>query len=107
MVPMCRHCSKAKVNRPRGLCWCCYYEPGVKEQYPSTSKYARRGEGNFNGTAPLPEPTSAAPGTPEKLAVMEDRAKRKLSLWHPSDAKFEGDPEPVIALLRERSALAS
>ena len=49
MIATCRHCSKSKVNRPRGLCWSCYYTPGVKELYPSTSKYARRGVGNFTG----------------------------------------------------------
>ena len=54
MIAVCRHCSKSKVNRPRGLCWSCYYTPGVKELYPSTSKYARRGVGNFTGNAPLP-----------------------------------------------------
>ena len=53
MIPICKHCEKSKVNRPRGLCWSCYYTPGVKEQYPSTSKYARRGVGNFSGNAPL------------------------------------------------------
>ena len=42
--PLCRHCSQPKVNRPRGLCWSCYYTPGVKELYPPTSKYAPTGE---------------------------------------------------------------
>lgn len=36
----CRHCGGDKVNRPRGLCWSCYYTPGVKALYPSTSKHA-------------------------------------------------------------------
>lgn len=96
MNPICRHCTKSKVNRPRGLCWSCYYTPGVKEQYPSTSKYARRGVGNFTGSAPLPaSPTTAAPGTPEKLAVLEQRAKLKQAIFHPADARFEGDPRPL------------
>src|SRR5947209_17983221 len=85
MIAVCRHCSKCKVNRPRGLCWSCYYTPGVKELYPSTSKYARRGVGNFTGNAPLPTPTTAAPGSPEKLAVLEHRAKSKQALFHPAD----------------------
>ena len=59
MIPVCKHCQKSKVNRPRGLCWTCYYTPGLKDQDPSTSTYARRGLGNFNGNAPLPEPTTA------------------------------------------------
>ena len=98
MIPICKHCRTNKVNRPRGLCWSCYYTPGVKDQHPSTSKYARRGVGNFNGNAPVaPVPTSAAPGTVEKLEVMAMRAKLKQALWHPLDAQFAGDPTPLTA----------
>lgn len=32
-------------------------------------------------------PTQAAPGTPEKIAVMEARAQLGLDLFHPSDAR--------------------
>lgn len=93
---ICRHCAKANVNRPRGLCWACYYTSGVKEQYPSESKYAKRGVGNFSGVAPLPSfPCFCAPGTPEKLAVLEERAKKKQQVFHPADARFEGDPRPA------------
>jgi hypothetical protein len=93
---VCRHCQRGPVNRPRGLCWSCYYTPGVREQYPSTSKFARRGVGNFNGPAPLPlEPTHALPGSPEKVAILEQRARMKQSLWHPADATLDrGDPRP-------------
>lgn len=87
----CRHCNHDKVNRPRGLCWTCYYTPGIKELYPSQSKYARRGEGNFAGEAGVPEPTQALPGTVEKLLVLELRAKLKQCLFHPDDAR--GDDE--------------
>jgi hypothetical protein len=87
---ICRHCQKSKVNRPRGLCWSCYYTPGVKEMYPSTSKFARRGVGNFSGAAPLPpHPTATLPGTPEKLAILMERARLKQSLFHPDDARIE------------------
>jgi hypothetical protein len=86
---ICRHCQKSKVNRPRGLCWSCYYQPGVRDLYPSTSKFARRGVGNFTGNAPLPAPTNALPGTPEKLAVLEERARLKQALFHPDDARVE------------------
>ncbi len=48
---MCRHCQRVRSNRPRGLCWSCYYTPGVREKYPSTSKYARRGVSDLNGPA--------------------------------------------------------
>ena len=108
MILICRHCGKGKVNRPRGLCWTCYYTDGVKDMYPSTSKYARRGVGNFNGNALAPpEPTTAPPGTPEKMAVLEQRAKLKQALWHPMDAKYDGDPRPLAMILKNRAAMAS
>ena len=92
----CRHCLRAPVSRPRGLCWGCYYTPGVRERYPSTSKFGRRGVGNFNGNAPLPAfPTQALPGTPEKVAVLEERARLKQCLWHPDDVTDAG-PAPSV-----------
>ena len=87
---MCRHCNRVRSNRPRGLCWSCYYTPGVRDLYPSTSKYARRGVGDFNGKTRLPaQPTSALPGTAEKVAILEERARLGLSLWHPLDARID------------------
>ena len=90
MKQMCRHCGVARSNRPRGLCWACYYAPGVRDRYPSTSKFARRGVGNFNGLGDLPPaPTLAVPGSPEKVAVLEERARLGLALWHPLDAPMD------------------
>lgn len=45
-MSICLHCHKNKVNRPRGLCWTCYYTPGVRELFapgsgnPKTAKFA-------------------------------------------------------------------
>jgi hypothetical protein len=89
-MALCRHCRVRPVNRPRGLCWGCYYTPAIRERYPSTSKFARRGTGNIKGSAPLPQvPTAALPGTPEKVAALADRAKNGQTLWHPLDATHE------------------
>lgn len=92
-IPTCRHCKTGTINRPRGLCWSCYYTPGVKDRYPSTSKYARRGVGNLGGSKrPLPPlPTLEPPGTEGKLQVLEDRARDGFQLWHPFDASCPGD----------------
>lgn len=89
-VKVCVACGKPKVNRPRGMCWTCYYTPGLKEKFPSGSKYARRGVGNLTGEVPIdPQgPTTAMPGTPEKLLVMEDRARRRVQIFHPDDKKY-------------------
>ena len=84
---ICRHCQKSRVNRPRGLCWSCYYRPGVREQYPSTSKFARRGVGNFCGQAPLPAiATAAVPGSQEKIAILIERAQRNAAISNFYDA---------------------
>jgi hypothetical protein len=83
---VCRHCQRAPVNRPRGLCWVCYYTPGLKNQYPSTSKFGRRGLDDFYGELPLATlPTRALPGSHEKIAVLQERALCRQSLWHPED----------------------
>jgi hypothetical protein len=95
---LCRHCQKVRSNRPRGLCWSCYYTPGVREQYPSTSKFARRGVSDFNGRASLAaQPCPYLPGTPEKVAVLEERARLGLALWHPLDATLERPFVPAQA----------
>jgi hypothetical protein len=87
---LCRHCQRVRSNRPRGLCWSCYYTPGVRDLYPSTSKFARRGISDKNGTIALAaEPTSALPGSPEKVTVLEQRARLGVSLWHPLDAPMD------------------
>jgi hypothetical protein len=71
------------------LCWTCYYTPGLREKYPSTSKFARRGVNDFNGKCQLPATaTLALPGTEEKVAVLQQRASQRLALWHPQDAPF-------------------
>ena len=50
---------------------------------------------------PLPAPTRALPGTPEKIAVLRERARRGQALWHPLDAATP-DPaaDPVPAALQ-------
>jgi hypothetical protein len=83
---LCRHCHRVQANRPRGLCWSCYYTPGLRDLYPSTSKFGRRGLDDFYGEAPLPPlPTGAFPGSPEKVAILQQRAMLRQSLWHPND----------------------
>ncbi len=83
----CRHCERGAVSRPRGLCWSCYYSPGVRDRYPSTSKFGRRGPGNFYGRVSMPPfPTQALPGTPEKVALLTQRAQQNQELFHPDDA---------------------
>lgn len=88
---MCRHCGQSRVSRPRGLCWTCYYTPGLRTLYPSTSKYGQRGVSDTNARAtPPPFPTTALPGSPEKIAVLAERAQNHQQLWHPRDGMLDG-----------------
>lgn len=85
--PLCRHCQRHRVNRPRGLCWSCYYLPSVRDLYPSTSKYTRCGVLDRNGNTPQPSESTKEPaGSLEKVVVLEGRAARGESLWHPDDS---------------------
>jgi hypothetical protein len=88
---ICRNCGERVANRPRGLCWTCYYTAGVRDRYPSTSKFAHREIEDFYGQArPVLVPTMARPGSREKIAVLSERASRRQVLWHPLDASLLG-----------------
>jgi hypothetical protein len=84
---LCRHCQQTKSNRPRGLCWTCYYTPGIREQHKSTSKFARKDVGAVTMLAPLPDsPTDATPGSEEKILIFIERVRLRQQLFHPLDA---------------------
>jgi hypothetical protein len=41
------------------------------------------------------DPTEALPGTDEKLAILADRVRQGLPLWHPEDRRSYDDTEVV------------
>ncbi len=94
---ICRHCNKANVGRPRGLCWVCWHKPDIRDLYPSR---APKGVGNLTGRRPMPVPTTAVPGTAEKLEVLWARALAGESLFHPADAQYYEDPRPLHVINR-------
>lgn len=85
--PKCRHCGLHSRSRPKGLCWRCSVTPAIREQYPAAdNKFARLGEGIGNGRVTEPEPTTALPGSAEKVAILEKRVAARQSLFHRGDA---------------------
>lgn len=84
---LCRHCQRCSASRPRALCWNCYRHLEIRLAYPPTNDHGRRGEGLAVGRRPRlpPHPTGANPGTPEKIAIMRERARQGFELFHPLD----------------------
>ncbi len=48
-----------------------------------------------------PHPTTALPGTPEKVEVMRQREECGYDIWHPDDATYSS----TVALMRCRDLL--
>ena len=91
MKLMCKHCRTHKANRPRGLCWTCYYTPVIRARYDWRNVGGSGNRGISNGNfdpPPCPEPTSVMPG-PAKVAILAARAEAGVSLWHPRDTQGE------------------
>lgn len=81
-VGTCKHCERTQTIYPRGLCFKCYMTSYIRV------KYAKPDNGEYKEPkrAPLPKhPTCAMPGSPEKIAVMMERAAAKRQLFHPDD----------------------
>jgi hypothetical protein len=72
----------------------------------------RRGVRDFEGPAPPPAaPCQHQPGTPEKLAVLCQRARAGQDLWHKEDGPSPQrpgcpDPDPLAALAKVLAGLA-
>ncbi len=89
MVCANAECGRVEINVSRGLCWRCYKDKRIRLRHPPLPARARnrnrRGVGNGNRSVLPDRPTPAAPGTPEKIAVLEQRAESGVSLHHPMD----------------------
>ena len=82
----CAHCGVRTATRPRRLCGPCYADRRVRRQYAPAGPRGRRGFDAY-GRRPLPPaPTSAPPGSPAKVLVLAERARRRQQLFHPDDA---------------------
>ena len=80
----CRHCGTRTVSRPRGLCSSCYYRREIREQYAVVAQAYDTDRHNQHRHV-LGTPTRALPGTPEKVAVLMERARLGQALWHLQD----------------------
>jgi len=88
---VCVGCGKAKRIKcaSRRLCDWCFRNPVIREAHttPETTSRAEEGYGLVPATVLSAEPTTARPGSKEKIAVLEARARDGVLLWHPEDVK--------------------
>lgn len=81
----CRHCRVTRMIRSRGLCGRCHRTPAIKARYP----IAVRTLPDMFNVKPRPcRPTTAGPGTEEKIRVMAERFRRGEAIFHPSDPRL-------------------
>ena len=95
MTP-CRHCRMNLAIRPRGLCSSCYTNNCIRLRYRSFHKQSHHGYGEANTQSRQPaEATQAPAGSREKMCVMQQRAMRGESLFHPGDnSNVGGELDP-------------
>ena len=84
----CKHChSQYRQAWRRGLCRRCHEVPEIKERYPKLKTNRKGLAGDNEPRLPAARPTFARPGSPEKQAVLAERAATGQELWHPNDAR--------------------
>lgn len=92
----CRHCGRAKVNRPRGLCWSCYYTHGVRDKYEAETIGPGRGILSTSAVLPLaPRPCPFPAGSEERIQCYADRAAAGYAIFHPDDHVHKVEQRPA------------
>lgn len=90
---ICKSCKDPLkiVNRPRGLCWRCYYDESIRFNFPPVARSGVASEFAYldgDQVVPAAFPTNAAPGTEEKIRVMIERLSNLQELFHPDDEQI-------------------
>jgi hypothetical protein len=86
--PACLWCGDQRtVRRRRGLCERCYARKGIRRKFPQIQKSGMGAtDRDFTGPAPRPPaPTTAEPGTEDKIEEMGRRADQFQTTDHPLD----------------------
>lgn len=95
----CVHCQGVDDQRASGLCWRCYDDAEIRILY--TLAYVGVGVDIGMGEPDLPDrPTTAYPGTVDKIKVMRRRANQGRAIFHPEDIRHhEGHQALLEAIL--------
>lgn len=85
----CRHCGRVRTgNRPRRLCWTCYYTPSIRDLYPPDPGY-RNESAPEGGRQDPPAPCPYPPGSEAKIQYLKEIATRGDNLFHPDERKYK------------------
>lgn len=84
---LCGHCQARVVSRPRGLCVHCYNIPKIR-----ATRVSKNAEHYIEKATKIDStwvPTTALPGSEEKIAIMQKRFARRQPIFHPKDASYD------------------
>jgi hypothetical protein len=85
-VGQCRNCWQQRLLRPKGLCWKCYFTPGVRALYTPVSPRGNRfHDAQAEGAVP-DEATQALPRSEAKLAELARRVQMRQALHCSGDS---------------------
>lgn len=90
MPVICPNCTACDFDGRKRRCPACGSLVHPLSTVTDKKKYARRGPGvgRFR-CRPASSPTSALPGSEEKIRVFEERVARGEDIFHPDDAQAE------------------
>lgn len=92
---VCAHCKRTRWIQARGLCQRCRNNPEVRALFPkggmnpATAKHVTQHALDLVSwwLPQADEPTSARPGSAEKVLVMAERARQGRGVFHPQDSR--------------------
>ncbi len=90
--PACVLCNWRRITRPKRLCGPCSYTPAGRRTAPVQHSCTNRkgARADFNGTPPpAPAATDAAPGSEEKIVVLQARVAAGVQPYHPRDRRID------------------
>ena len=86
MMSACAGCRKYRSIYKDKLCRGCYGDPTQDDAEDDLDSDLDRSEAHWIPVDPL-GPTRELPGTEGKVKVMENRARRRVQVFHPNDAR--------------------
>ena len=107
---LCRHCGLRWASQARKLCQPCYRKTDIRDLYPPLTQAERNAilakacnvdtHNNRHGNLDCRR-THYAPGSEQKLSILEYRLSQGMKLWNDEDAKTweDGDGEPLASAL--------